>query len=423
MNKTVITNVQVIDGSGAKPFAGQVLISGDRIERVAKAGDKIAGEDARTIDGGGATLMPGLVESHAHISFCNISSLEELGDIPPEEHTLKTMAQAKVMLDQGFTALFSAATGKERLDVVIRNAIEAGEIPGPRMRAASLELTVTGGLGDVRRSHMYRETFAECCDGPDAFRAAARRACREGVDTLKINPSGDEFIPFARADMTVMNDAEVAAVAEVARSRGKTLAAHARSAESVKMCLRHGVDVIYHATLCDAEALDLLESQKDRIFVAPAMGIMYATGHGEGAKWGITEDLPVALFFRQELAACIENMKELKKRGLRILPGGDYGFAWNPIGRNARDLEHFVKLLDYTPLEAIHAATGLGGQLFGAEIGLIQEGYLADLLLVDGDPAQDVAILQDAGRLRAIMKDGRFHKEPEDGWQARQAAE
>jgi imidazolonepropionase-like amidohydrolase len=212
--------------------------------------------------------------------------------------------------------------------------------------------------------------------------------------------------------MTVMNEAEVAAVAEVARSRGKMMAAHARSAESVKMCLRNGVDVIYHATLSDEEALDMLEARKDEIFVAPAAGIMYATAQGEGAKWGIGKDHPVSIYFARELEMCVENIKKLRKRGLRILPGGDYGFAWNPIGTNARDLEHFVKLFDFTPLEAITAATKLGGQLMGMDIGQVKEGYLADLLLVNGDPAKDVTLLRDATRLTGIMKDGVFHKDP-----------
>jgi len=105
-------------------------------------------------------------------------------------------------------------------------------------------------------------------------------------------------------------------------------------------------------------------------------------------------------------------MKELHRRGVRVLPGGDYGFAWNPIGTNARDMEHFVKLLDFSPLEAITAATKYGGQLMQMDVGLIQEGMLADILLVDGDPSKDVSILQDSNRLTAIMKDGGFHKAP-----------
>ncbi|NIA69529.1 amidohydrolase family protein [Pelagibius litoralis] len=412
MSSTLFTNVQVIDGSGEAPFAAEVLVEGNKIKKIARDGETLPRDGTVQVEGGGQTLMPGLIESHAHISFCDTPDLEGLGDIPPEEHTLKTMKYARKMLDQGFTALFSAAAAKARLDVVIRNAIDAGDIPGPRMRAASPELTVTGGLGDVRRSHIYRETFAICCDGADEFLRTAREMCREGVDTLKINPSGDEFVPFARAHETVMNEAEVAAVCEVGRSRGKMVAAHARSAESVKMCLRNGVDVIYHATLSDAEALDMLEAHKDRIFVGPAMGIMYATSQGEGSKWGIGKDHPVAVYFARELEMCIENMKDLKKRGLRILPGGDYGFAWNPIGTNARDLEHFVKLLDYTPLEAITAATKLCGELMAMDIGQVKEGYLADLLLVDGDPSKDVTLLQKAEHLSGIMKDGVFHKDP-----------
>jgi imidazolonepropionase-like amidohydrolase len=408
----LFTNVQVIDGSGAAPFAGEVLVEGNRIKKVARDGAALPRDGAAVVDGNGRTLMPGLIESHAHISFCDTPDLESLGDIPPEEHTLKTVKYARRMFDQGFTALFSAAAAKPRLDVVVRNAIDAGDIAGPRMRAASPELTVTGGLGDVRRAHIYRETFAICCDGADEFRRTAREMCREGVDTLKINPSGDEFVPFARADMTVMNEAEVAAVCEVGRSRNKMVAAHARSAESVKICLRNGVDVIYHATLCDEEALDMLEAKKDRVFVAPALGIMFATSRGEGAKWGIGKDHPVAIYFARELEMCIENMKKLRKRGLRILPGGDYGFAWNPIGTNARDLEHFVKLLDYAPLDALTAATKLGGELMGMDIGLVKEGHLADLLLVNGDPAKDVTLLQDAANLSGIMKDGLFHKNP-----------
>src|SRR5215470_7199949 len=420
MGRTLFTDVNILDCTGAQPYAGEVLVEGNRIKQIAKAGKKLPRDGAHVVDGGGATLMPGLIESHGHISFCDTSTLEGLGDIPPEEHTLKTMKYAKVMLDHGFTAIFSAAAAKPRLDVVIRNAIEEGEIPGPRLRAASPELTVTGGLGDVRRAHIYRETFAICCDGPDEFRKTAREMCREGVDTLKINPSGDEFIPFARAHQTVMNEAEVA------ESRGKMIAAHTRSAESVKMALRNGVDVLYHCTLSDAEALDMLEAQKDHIFVAPAMGIMYTTATGEGSGYGIDKNHAVAIYFQRELDMCIQNMKKLRKRGVRVLPGGDYGFAWNPIGTNARDIGHFVKLLGYDPMDAIMAATKLGGEIMqmGNELGQIRPGYLADILLVDGNPLTDVSMLRDKKRLLAIMKDGSFHKEPQKAAKpARVAAE
>lgn len=124
-----------------------------------------------------------------------------------------------------------------------------------------------------------------------------------------------------------MNEAEVAAVCEVGRNRGKNVAAHARSAESVKMCRRQGAYVLYHCTLSDGEALDILEAEKDRVFVAPTTGMAYITGQGEGKGYGIDYDHPVALYFHREGERSIENMKALKQRGVRVLPGGDYGFA------------------------------------------------------------------------------------------------
>ncbi len=415
MERTVFTDVRVIDGSGADSFAGEVLVEGNRIRQITRDGAQVSRDGARQIDGAGMTLMPGLIESHMHVTFCDTDTLEGLGMIPPEEHTLIAMKNARKFLDQGFTSGFSAAAAKPRLDVVIRNAINNGDIPGPRMLAATPELTVSGGLGDVNLWHMERDTFGIVCDGPNEFRRTARQLCREGVDTIKINPSGDEFVPAARAHHTVMTEEEVAAVCEVARSREKRVAGHCRSAESVKMCLRNGVEIIYHATLLDEEACDMLEAERDRIFVAPTLGIQYSTLYN-AAPWGITEEVAVNLGVRRELDRGIESMQELRRRGVRVLPGGDYGFAWNPIGTNARDLEHFVKLIGFTPLEAIVAATKSGGEIMmmGEELGQIKEGYLADILLVQGDPLADITILQDANALVGVMKDGVFHKDPAD---------
>lgn len=413
MAETLIHNVRVLDATGAKPFPGAVVVRGNRIAEVMKEEPRNVGKRDDTVDGQGATLMPGLIEAHSHISFANTPNLDSLGDIPPEEHTLLTAKHAKLMLDQGFTACCSAAAAKPRLDVVIKRAIDTGEIPGPRMLAASPELTVTAGLGDVRLSHLDKETFAIVCDGADAFRRTARWMVREGVDILKINPSGDEFVPHARAEKTVMAEDEIAAVCDVGRAFGKMVAAHARSAGAVKLCLRHGVRNIYHATFADEEAKDMLEAKKDEVFVAPTIGVTWTTLH-EAEPWGITNEIARGLGMQRELEIGTETIKDLKKRGVRILPGGDYGFAWNPVGRNARDMEHFVRIFGYTPMEAIQACCALGGEIMdhAGELGQIRKGWLADLLLVDGDPLRDIAILQDASRLSAIMKDGSFHKRP-----------
>jgi len=413
MAATLFRNVRILDCTGQPPFDGCVLVDGNRIAAVVSAAAGLAAPDAMVADGGGATLMPGLIEAHSHLSFTDVAQSVELGFIPPEEHMLKTVANARRMLDAGFTSCFSAAAAKSRLDVVLRNAVDNGDFPGPRTLAASPEMTVTSGLGDVRLYHMYRENFAVVCNGPEEFRRFSREMVREGVDTLKINVSGDAGTPASPADTTVMNDAEVAAVCGVAQAHGKRVAAHARSAESVKMCLRHGVDVIYHATLLDDEARDQLEAQRDRIFVAPVLGHLYTTLN-EASPWGITRQIAEERGVAHELDNGIENMKALHRRGVRVLIGGDYGFAWNPVGTDARDIGHFVDLLGYSPMDAILAATRLGGQIMGLgdRLGQVRPGYLADLLLVDGDPLQDVSILQQRGRLKAVMKDGVFCKPP-----------
>ena len=190
MPRVVFKNVELLDGTGASPFAAQVLVEGNRIAAVVPEDVALAAEGARVVDGHGGTLMPGLVESHAHLSFTDIRVGTDLGNTPPEEHTLRTAAYARTLLEHGFTSCVSAASAKPRLDVAVRAAIDAGDIPGPRLLTASPELTVTSGLGDARLSHIYQESFAVVQDGPEGFRRYAREMCREGVDTLKINPSG-----------------------------------------------------------------------------------------------------------------------------------------------------------------------------------------------------------------------------------------
>jgi len=159
--------------------------------------------------------------------------------------------------------------------------------------------------------------------------------------------------------------------------------------------------------------MDLLEAHKDEVFVAPTLGVTYAATY-EAAEYGLTPEVVEAAGVKNELEIGARNMAELHKRGVRILPGGDYGLIWNPNGTDARDIEHFVKLIGMSSMDAILSATKLGGQIMGmgGELGQVKEGFLADLLLVDGDPLKDVAILQDKNKLLMIMKDGVMFKDP-----------
>lgn len=411
MNRLLYENVTVLDCTGAEPYRGQVLIEGNRIAAVCAGDRSLPRDGVQVVDGGGATLMPGLVESHAHLSLNNMEDIATLGMIPPEEHTLLTMHNARLYLDHGITSCISAGSAKPRLDVVIRNAINAGQIPGPRLLAASPWLSVTAGLGDRRTLHQPQvETMALFADGPEAYRRLARELVREGVDILKLVVSGESHIPHAGPHTTPMSEAEVAAAAEVARAHGRRVSAHAKSAESIKRCLRQGIDLIYHAYFADEEALDLLQAHKDRVFVSPVIAFSVVGAYEVADRY--SEAQIIASGVREDMASATKVIPELKRRGVRILGGGDYGFALIPHGGNARDIEHFVRYFGFTPMEAILSMTRYGGEAMGEKLGQVRAGYLADLLLVDGDPLASPGILSDAGKLLGIMKDGRFHKSP-----------
>ena len=402
MSRTLIKSASVWDGTGAGSYPADVLIENGTIRTVARSLGQLEAPGATVIDAAGKTLMPGLVEGHAHITFTNGARPTDLGDTPPEEHTLIAARNAKLLLDSGFTSAYSAASAKLRIDVVIRNAIEAGDLPGPRLRACGPEITVTGGLGDDRRMHQFRDSFAIVADGPLEIAKLARVCAREGVDSIKLNISGDDFTSRGLPPRTVMSEEEVRAGVTVARDYGRMVNAHCRAAESVKRAVRCGVDVIYHCEHADEEALDLLESVKDRVFVGPAIGLLQAA---KGMPHpGLQRSFDLGLE-----AAC-RTYPEMKKRGIRVVIGGDYGFARTPQGENARDIEHFVRLLGYTPSEALVCATRHGAELMGIDAGLVKEGCLVDLLLIDGDPVADVRVLQDRRRIIGIWKGGVPHK-------------
>jgi imidazolonepropionase-like amidohydrolase len=415
-SETLFTNVKILDGSGTAPFAGEVLVRGRRIQRIARSARSFSNGQSTVIDGAGATLMPGMVEAHTHFAWNNAAGLADIQKMPVEEHTLWTARVAKVYLDHGWTSCVGAATAKPRLDVVVRNAINEGLIPGPRYLAASQEITVPGGLGDETLPHLpFPEfSFAVNVSGPEDMRRVCRMFLKYGVDSIKLNLSGDNLVPHADAKTTWMTDSEVSVAVEEAKLRGKRVAVHARSSDSVKQAVRLGAEVIYHASFTDNEALDLLEANKSKVFVAPGLSVIFKLLY-EGTPYGISPARARELGYEEELGAALESMKAMHKRGIRVLPGGDYGFAWAPHGTNAMDLQYFVKHCGMTTMDALVAATRYGGQIMkmGDELGEIKEGYLADLLLVDGDPVADVSILMDKSRLLAIMKDGVFHKAPE----------
>jgi imidazolonepropionase-like amidohydrolase len=403
MSKILFRNVSILDSTGADPYPGDVLVENDRIAAVG-AVEPARAEGARIVEGRGRTLMSGLCDAHTHLSWNNSADLEGLGHTPVEEHLLSCLESAKTYLDSGYTMCLGAASAKERLDVATRDAINAGRFPGPRYLANGPEIAVTGGA--------IVKSITKFADGPEGMRKAVRELVAVGVDQIKLSMTGEEITGDMHADDTYFSEEEVAAAAVEAHRFGKRVCAHARSAESVKMCVRNKVDIIYHASFTDAEGMDMLEANKDWVFVAPAINWLVATLY-EAESFGYPQEAAEAAGYKLELDVAIKGLREMRRRGIKVLPGGDYGFAWTPHGTYARDLAHFVDLLEFTPMEAIISATAWGGEIMlrPDELGKVQPGYLADLILVDGDPLADITVLQDRSRLHYIMKDGRFHKE------------
>ncbi|KAH0835587.1 hypothetical protein J3R83DRAFT_9312 [Lanmaoa asiatica] len=382
-------DVSILDSTGAPPYRGDVLIKGKRIIHV---GGKLAPETlqgAFVIEGRGRTLMSGLCDSHAHATFINSPTLDDITALPIEEHTVLSTRSARQFLDSGYTMCLGAAAAKPRMDLVIRNAIQAGDIPGPRYLANGQEMAPRGGAL-CEGITTYVETAEDIIKTIRTFADA-------GVDSVKLSMSGDEILEDLRAEDSTFSDELVAAGVEAAHAKGIRVCSHARSDKSVRQCLQYGIDILYHCSFISDVSMDALEAQKDRVYVVPALNILYSSMLvAEKAQFGFKKS--AAEKYKRELDICIAALREMKRRGIKILPGGDYG--------SYQDLELFVNLLGFTPMEAILSATALGGEimLHPNELGKVQPGYYADLILVDGNPLEDISVLTPTnGKLDVIM--------------------
>ena len=426
MSKTLFVGAKIWDATGAAPYLGDVLVEGNRISAVAKGAGKLPQADCQVIDAKGMFLMPGMTEGHAHLSFEAVTATEDLITPSPEAHTLLTARVAKVLLDYGFTSAWGASEAKLRLGVAVRDAVNAGLLPGPRIRAGSLEISVTGAMGDESREHNPRIGPSVIVDGPEEMRKAVRTACREGCDNIKLDVSGDPFYPNTPAHTTPMSYEEILMAVETAHAYGRKVNAHTRSIGGTQACVRAGVDVLFHVEYSDEKTLDMLEEAKDRVFVVPTVSLFHTINNNEAKSVGLTAEIGGYMGIPGLVEESIKTHTALRKRGIKHLIGGDYGFAWSRQGTNARDLQFFVDYYGYTPAEALQCATRNGGLLMtygnNEKQGEITQGHLADLLLVDGDPLADLSVMLDAKRLVVIMKDGQIYKNDSAALQQRAAA-
>ncbi|WP_158597990.1 amidohydrolase family protein [Noviherbaspirillum saxi] len=406
---TLIANANVFDGSGSPRRNADVLIEGNRIVHIADHIARPEGSNVHIIDAGGATLMPGLVDGHTHLGLGSTIEHRSSRTEPEEEQALIISHNARVMLDHGYTSIYSGGNRRPRVEVALRKATREGWMPGPRLRAASWEVsadTMKSPSATLKPKSIEGHIGAnERAPITDQVRKFVHDMADVGVDIVKMPITGESALIEYTSCILEFKEEEVAAAGEAARERGLWLTAHAHSPEGIQMAIRHGFRAIYHATYMDDDSIAMAANAKDPIFIAPSPGSLWMMGNmDKPATPGMEVDAATA--------SIREVVPKLVKAGIRVVPGSDYGFGFNPIGLNAKDLELFVEWFGMTPSESLRCATEYGGQLMGMgdELGLVREGYLADLLLVDGDPTTDITILQNPERLSMIMKDGNLYK-------------
>ncbi|HEY2445262.1 MAG TPA: amidohydrolase family protein [Rhizomicrobium sp.] len=383
-----------------------VLVEGERIREVADGA--IKSRDAERIDLKGRTLMPGLIDAHFH-AYATELDLGKAGDTPRSLHALEARVLLENALKRGFTTVRDAAGA----DYGLARATERGLIKGPRIFYSGRAITQTGGHGDFRGP---AKEFAEPCacassnfmswvaDGPDEVRKAAREELRKGADQIKIFVSGGISSPSDPVWMPQFSDDEIrAAVAEAATRRTYVLA-HAYTAESIALAVRCGVRSIEHGNLIDRAAAEAV--RKHEAFVVPTL-VTYDAFHKFGREGGAPEFL-------------LKKLEDVRTAGLGALSileevGVQTGFGTDLLGElHVHQSEEFlIRAQVMKPIDILRSATGVNARLLNraGELGVVKSGALADLVVVDGDPLEDLSLLTHQGaHMPIIMKGGAMMK-------------
>jgi imidazolonepropionase-like amidohydrolase len=401
-----IRNGSLIDGSGTAPVpATDVVTVGDSIVRVGASGtlDADVPAGAIVIDADGATIMPGLIDAHCHMTFDDVQSNDELFfHRPAATAAMVTLFNLPKLLAAGVTSILDPDTvmgiGPE-----IRAVVDSGAFPGPRIATGvQALLTSVGGTAGRLIPDEGKVGYAAVVNSVDEMVTETRRQIKNGADWIKIHATGS--IPTRQGELQVWTLDELKAVCDTAHDLGVPVTAHCRNASSTRDAALAGVDLILHASFMDDEALEAVVER--RAAICPTFTFLAnLADHGErvGAGAGMQD------IFRGEIKATATMIRKAYDAGVPILCGSESGFALTPYGHwHAREMEVFVEELGLSPVEAIACATrnnAIAMRLEG-ELGVVAEGFRADVVVVDGDPARDITILQDRRNLRAVVSRG-----------------
>jgi len=418
MAKYFISDCALIDGTGAPARPGSaLLIDGERIKAIGTTSSLRGQADGyEHIDAGGRTVMPGLIEGHVHLNFCNPRTTLEIDDKWPAQFMgMMAASNAQKLLAAGYTAGVSGGA-QFAVDVWVKRAIRMGFFRGPRLLSCTRPISTTGGDGDWHPPwRKILDPMAYVADGPAEMLKAARLLLKDGADALKIFTSGEgsrvaEFHPQlydCSQHRETMLFEEIKAATDEAHRWERPVVAHTRDTVSIKNCIRAGVDIILHATYLDDAGLEMMVKSPPR-GVVPAMmpPKLFLQGYRDGR---IPRAYYEASGYEEDWASGKRAMKRLHDRGIRVVPGGEYGLFGMPYhGENAKDLQLFVEDIGFTPMETLCAATRDAAYLMGMEkdLGTLEEGKLADLLVVDADPLRDITALQVPENISIVVQNG-----------------
>ena len=404
---TLLRGGTVIDGTGSPPRPDTaLLIDGDRIvgvgDAVSDAGKHVGGgdNDVEVLDVTGLTVMPGLIDSHCHITLGEPASNDELFfHREPAFAAMLAAFNVKKLLLAGVTS-FLDADGLYNIGPALRDAIESGMVQGPTMRSGGYALmTAVGGTAGRMIPDEGTAGYAEVVRNRDEMVLATRRQIKQGADVIKIHATG--AIPTKAGELAVWTFEELKTVCDTAHDLGTRVVAHCRGAQSTRDAAKAGVDIIFHASYMDDFALEaVLESGSA---LCPVFTFL-ANLADHGAKAGATSAAQDV--FRSEMEQTGAMMRKAYDSGVPLLCGSESGFSLTPYGHwHHREMEVFVEHLGLSPLQAISCCTENGAIALDqvGEVGTLQAGRRADVLVVDGDPSRDVSILGDKGRFRHVF--------------------
>jgi imidazolonepropionase-like amidohydrolase len=401
-----IRNGALIDGTGTDPVpATDVVLSGDSIVAVGPTGSlaDCVPDGAAIIDATGASILPGLIDAHCHVTFDDVQSNDELFfHRPAATAAMLTLFNLPKLLRAGVTSMFDPDT-VSGIGPQIRDVVESGAFPGPRIKTGvQALLTSVGGTAGRLIPDEGHVGYARVVNTIDEMVIETRRHIKQGADWIKIHATGS--IPTRQGELQVWSLDEMKAVCDTAHALGVPVTAHCRNASSTRDAALAGVDLILHASFVDDDGLQAIVDNGAAI--CPTFTFLAnLADYGErvGAGTGMQD------IFRGEIKATASMIRKAYDAGVPILCGSESGFALTPYGHwHARELEVFVNELGLTPVEAIACATNnnaLAMRMQG-ELGCVVEGYRADVIVVDGDPSSDVTILQNRDALRAVVSRG-----------------